>query len=89
VVRSSLEITPINDKRQASAFVELIDEKKLPQVTVNEISLPNNATSKLPMATIAQAEVSKGAIVGAKAPIAAPKARVDYLAGLVRISHHT
>jgi hypothetical protein len=88
VVCSSLEITPVHDKKQASAFVEFIDEKELPQVTVNEISLSSSATSKLPKATMEQVGVSKGAIVGAKGPIAAPKARVDYLAGLVGISHH-
>jgi hypothetical protein len=76
--RSSLDITRIQVKKQASAFVELIDNKKLPQITVNETGLSfEGSDTKLPEISVKPVDVE------AKAPISAPKVRVDYLAGLV------
>ncbi|KAJ4361762.1 hypothetical protein N0V83_010702 [Neocucurbitaria cava] len=43
-VRGSLDISPVEPNRQISAFVELIDEKKDPEVTVKEIDIPSAAT---------------------------------------------
>jgi hypothetical protein len=82
-VRTSLDITPIADNKQAGAFVEMLNEKKSLEVTVKEVEVSNDSTSKLPKITVNEIDLSKSATVGAKAPISAPKARVDYLAGLV------
>lgn len=68
-IRSSLEISAIEEKKQMGRFVEGIDQKKFPEVHVKEIEMKSNGVA--------------GAPAGAKPPIAAPKQRVDYLAGLV------
>jgi hypothetical protein len=83
--RDSLEITPITDSNQTSTFEGLSDEKKSAAVTVKEVAVYNDSKTKLPEITVNEISVSKAATVGAKAPISAPKARVDYLAGLVSI----
>ncbi len=66
--RKSLEISIVNEKAQVATGLQ---EKKLPQVTVKETDESKDQTSKGALAS------------GSKAPIAARKQRVDYLAGLV------
>ena len=44
-IRSSLEVTSINEQKQAGGSFELIDEKKLPEVKVEEIDVSNAASA--------------------------------------------
>lgn len=82
--RSSMEITSIQEKTQATASIELNDAKKLPEIIVHEISISSRSSdTKNPEITVKKIDPLQGASVGATAPISAPKARVDYLAGLV------
>ncbi|KAJ4288512.1 hypothetical protein N0V90_011749 [Kalmusia sp. IMI 367209] len=76
--RDSLEIFRVNDKKQAlrvsevrSVEISKYDEKKQVEVTVKEIAEPKEPAA------------NDATVPGAKPPIAAPKQRVDYLAGLV------
>ncbi|KAH7392131.1 hypothetical protein DE146DRAFT_132000 [Phaeosphaeria sp. MPI-PUGE-AT-0046c] len=86
VVRGSLDIMPVIEKKQASAFVELINEKESAEITVSEVAVRNDFDKKLPEVTVKPVDVPTSAAAGAKGPIAAPKARVDYLAGLVALA---
>jgi hypothetical protein len=44
-IRSSLEVAPINEQKRAGRFFESTDEKKLPEVKVEEIDVSNAASA--------------------------------------------
>jgi hypothetical protein len=82
--RSSMEIRPISKTTYASSFVEHSEQKGLSEVNVDELSVSiDDSDTKVPAITVNQINPSSGAFLGATAPMSPPKARVDYLAGLV------